>query len=241
MNAQENAKPLAAKKNWVKRGVLGFLGLCAIYYLLGSVWISPEIRAMVVEENGKPIQGAAALLVWTVKAPINETPIKALAIYETLTDADGKFTVPGWGPRFDFFGHLQQGEPDIYLYHPDFHPLTESNLARGEPLLRYAPVYIKFHKNGQTFQLQRFQGTVEERLDSLRYFSSRITSLTWMPEQRCIYQKFPHTLIGVYNEKIAIQKVTGKINELLNLEHFAQPVIEERCGDARLFFKGYLK
>jgi hypothetical protein len=226
-------------KKFIKWGGVVIVALIALGYLLQSVWISPEIRARVVDEGGKPVKGAVVLLVWMVKAPLNETNYGPIAMHEALTDENGGFVIPGWGPRFDFSGHLQQGEPKTYIFHPDFYPVTENNLIKDAPLKRFAPVYIGYHMNEQVFQLKPFRGSPKENVEALNYFGIDIHSLIW--SQDCLYKQAPQMLAGLYKIKIKLQRQTNELNSLPNIDQFMQPEAIKQCGDAKIFFEEYLK
>jgi hypothetical protein len=227
-------------KKFIKWGGLAIVALIALSYLLQSVWISPEIRARVVDEGGKPVKGAVVLLVWMVKAPLNETNYGPIAMHEALTDENGGFVIPGWGPRFDFSGHLQQGEPKTYIFHPDFYPVTENNLIKDAPLKQFAPVYIRYHMHGKEFQLTRFQGSLKEYEQTLGYLARQLELTIWF-SKNCVYQQMPRILTGLHKVKMRLKEQTGEGSSLPDIYYFAQPVIEERCGDAKQFFKEYLK
>ncbi len=240
-------------KKLIKWGGLAILALMALSYLLQSVWISPEIHARVVDEGGKPVKGAVVLLVWMVKAPLNETNYGPIAIHEALTDDSGNFVIPGWGPRFDFSGHLQQGEPKTYIFHPDFYPVMENNLIKDAPLKRFAPVYIGYHMNGKDFQLKSFlglsknqaadakyEGSSKEYLDKLQYLIWGVEHAV-EPIERCGWQKTPLMITQLHRAKLSLEKQSDDASILPSIYRALVVNYRPVCGKAEEFFKDYVK
>lgn len=75
--------------------------------LTGCYW---PISGIVVDaETGKPIEGAVVLVEWTKTHGIGEHWTESYKVAETLTDKDGKFTLPGCFSPF-------VNEPDVTIY-----------------------------------------------------------------------------------------------------------------------------
>ncbi len=227
-------------KKFIKWGGLAIVALIALSYLVQSVWISPEIRARVVDEGGKPVKGAVVLLVWMVKAPLNETNYGPIAMYEALTDESGNFVIPGWGPRFNFSGHLQQGEPKTYIFHPDFYPVTENNLIKDAPLKQFAPVYIGYHMNEKVFRLKRFSTLLTDRKEALdTLVLLHIDSILNSPRD-CLWKQMPLMLSSLHKAKLWMLE-QGVEQSLPNIYLYNRIGKENLCGDPAQFFKEYLK
>jgi hypothetical protein len=240
-------------KKFIKWGGLAAVALIAFSYLLQSVWMSPEIRARVVDEGGKPVKGAVVLLVWMIKAPLNETNYGPIAMYEALTDENGGFVIPGWGPRFDFSGHLQQGEPKTYIFHPDFYPVTEYNLIKDAPLKQFAPVYLGYHMNGKDFQLKTFHGLSKNQAADAKYEGSskeyldKLQYLLWgvrdaiEPIERCSWHQAPLMITQLHRAKLSLEKQSEDASILPSIYRALVINYRPACGKAEEFFKGYLK
>lgn len=86
-------------------------------------WYSSErIEATLVDAaDGKPIDGAAVLAVWRKIQGYNDSQDDWFIIREARSDANGRFTIPRWGPRtLDPEYYLDKRDPEIYILKPGY-------------------------------------------------------------------------------------------------------------------------
>ncbi|MGB8855050.1 MAG: carboxypeptidase-like regulatory domain-containing protein, partial [Burkholderiales bacterium] len=79
-------------------------------------WYSTEFRGRVVDaKTGQPIPDAVVLATWQLVGSFVENyRIKKIAVEEVLTDVQGTFRIPSWGPRFYFLpGRILNEQPHI--------------------------------------------------------------------------------------------------------------------------------
>jgi hypothetical protein len=233
------------KIKWVRWSVAILAALFLLQFIYSSVWFSSEIRGRVTQEDGKPIQGAIVMLVWMLKSDgMGHYPLGPLAIDEALTDANGKFVIAGWGPRFSFSGHLDDGEPQTFVFHHGYAPIVQYNNPIGRAnYTGRTPRFVKFHMHGQTFQLKRFDGTAEERVEVMRNFSSATSSLPW--SGNCVWKNIPKMLNALRKLELSVRSKTDMFNRILDIDNFernvSMQVERKQCADKEAFLKEYLK
>lgn len=86
-----------------------------------------EIRAKIVDaESGEPVKEAVVVAVWTLGGPIN--PHKTFEIKEALTDQDGWFYIPGWGPKErPPLTYFEDHDPIIHIFKVGYKALSLLN------------------------------------------------------------------------------------------------------------------
>src|SRR5260221_2733138 len=71
-------------------------------------------------ETGKPIEGVIVVAHWRLEGGLEGgTPIDELKILETVTDRNGRYSFPAWGPQVafsGFFGSLRSESPEILMF-----------------------------------------------------------------------------------------------------------------------------
>ena len=121
----------------------------------------PIAAQVVDDETGSPLEGVIVVAQWK---PVREViPGMAyrsmgdtLRIEETVTDAEGRFGFPGWGPvprpaRL----HLEHNDPQILLFKAGHYPRQVAN----EPRTKYSQAAVRASQwDGKTIRLRRFTG-----------------------------------------------------------------------------------
>jgi hypothetical protein len=136
----------------------GLLGICP--------YISPGFTLTVVDaESGKPVGDVYAWAEWVQYA--NHGLNGPIMIQEAQASADGRLVFPWWGPRFGYRSGLDIGsDPAVILFKPGYATLIVQNGER--PGMRTTDAIRVFTRNGETLRLQRFAGSIDERVRQLR-------------------------------------------------------------------------
>jgi hypothetical protein len=79
-------------------------------------WSSPEMVARVATPDGAPVAGAIVVANWNIEGPWNGASLGQLAIAEAVTDQNGTFRIPAWGPRSPAKGHIRIDEPTVRIF-----------------------------------------------------------------------------------------------------------------------------
>jgi hypothetical protein len=138
--------------------------LCSVFAV--CPYGSPGFTLTVVDaESNKPMADVYAWAEWVqygahgLNGPI--------MIQEALSGADGRLVFPWWGPRFGYRAGLDIGsDPAVILFKPGYATLIVQNGER--PGMRVTDAIRTFTSNGETVKLQRFQGSIDERVHQLR-------------------------------------------------------------------------
>ncbi|HEY8101773.1 MAG TPA: carboxypeptidase-like regulatory domain-containing protein [Burkholderiaceae bacterium] len=228
------------KKSWTKWGIaLAIALVIATFIIYPSVYFSPEIRARVVTPSGEPVEGAVVVASWSITGFINNARLGQLALYEAVTDKNGDFYIPQWGPRYALMGMIMGKEPTIRIFHPRFVPLVVENTQHVISVA--ASTVIRFRFQDQAISLVPFHGTPAEYEDQL---SGLVRSLDFFlfdtpvnGAKRCYWKKVPRMLIALQSVKDELTR-EGIGKSIPSLQDYVA-IDQPQCEDSRLFFQGY--
>lgn len=158
-------------------------------------YFAKDIRATVVDEtSGHPVPDVVVVALWELRQ-VSARP--RLHVAETLTDAQGRFHIPGWGPKLrPPLAELGDRSPLLLLFKRGFVPLRLHNESRARveqlvPNYRTLPTrqlreMIAWHRgspedalqdciwDGLTLQLEPFQGSPERWLQYLQIMKNTV-------------------------------------------------------------------
>ena len=220
-------------------GLLWLVTLAAGCINLGGVigWSSPEIVARVVTPDGAPVAGAIVVANWNIEGPWNGASLGQLAIAEVVTDHNGTFRIPAWGPRSIPKGHIRIDEPTVRIFKPGFMPLIIKNYE-GVPM-KAADYSIAFRLQNQTIELTPFKGSLVEYESKLNRLLDSLNVLLrgGVAAEGCNWRHIPRLLLSLENLKIELaEHGAGKA---LSYAYQYGGTDRSVCGDAKQFFMGY--
>lgn len=123
--------------------------------------------------------------------------IAQTAVVEAITDRNGRFEIPGWGPRYAgcLFGGFSYRSPRILLFKSGYRHWIGENGRLGSS---YDYSYAQNSDwNGRTIQMQKFYGKAEDYAKSLRRFSSDLSRFI---EKDCLWKKIRLMLRALYRQ-----------------------------------------
>ena len=117
------------------------------------VYWAEEIRARVIDADTKaPLEGVIVAANWELRDPWIG-PVGQVAVMEAVTDKDGRFTIPAWGPRLrgSLTGRLTFSDPRLLFFKSGYVPHGVENkeyLVSNSPFRRsdWAGETIKLKK-----------------------------------------------------------------------------------------------
>jgi hypothetical protein len=141
--------------------VLPFLCSCA-----PPIYFAKATHGTVVDADTKaPIEGAVVVAQWILAQGLAGFPghIRRLQVFEVVTDHQGRYLVPAWGPHLrPLFTWLDSHDPDILIFKHGYEPGYFSNLSYRNDFVRSS------EWDGKALPLTPFRGTVTQRVDQLR-------------------------------------------------------------------------
>jgi hypothetical protein len=161
---------------------------------LAFIYFAQSIEGWVTDaESGKPLEGVIVVAHWQLKGGFEGgVPVRQLQIFETVTDQNGRYHFPGWGPKFALSGHLKSESPGILLFKPGYRYLALGNeWYSGKDL-------SKSDWNGKTVKLERFKGSLGDYAEHLSSLSGSLESVGYGTGREsgdwCGWQSFPRML-----------------------------------------------
>lgn len=205
-------------------GTIFSLAACATPF-----YSAKEIRGQIVDgESGQPIEGAVVVAQWVLfHIGIGHGGHKSrIHIYETVTDKDGRYVIPAWGPKpRPPMTELQERDPDILIFKSGYEPEVLTNSTMREGAMRMSEwdgkvVKMRLPKRprleDQAFRLSSFYGGLEA------YGSNN----DW--------RNYPRMLLAVYAEKQRLRSLG------LSPEHGARvPDIQRFSEENKAFLRRF--
>ena len=210
------------------------LSLLAIWVMTPSVWFSTEMQARVVTPGGVPVAGAIVVANWNITGPWNGASLGQLEIAETVTDKDGQFRIPAWGPRFLSKGVIMIDQPTVRIFKPGFIPVIVDNYE-GVPM-KAAEHNMVFRRQNQSIELTPFKGGLIEYESTLIEFD-RSLGIIYDGADGCYWKKTPRLLLSLQDLKMKL--VDQGRGESLPFAYQHASINQPQCGDAKQFFTDY--
>jgi hypothetical protein len=197
-----------------------------------------SIEAWVVDKDtGKPLEGVNVVARWELRAGIKDTRPYQLQIMEDVTDKNGRFFFPAWGPKkipehLHWAARLEENDPGIVIFKSGYevkgmqndHPSTGT----------HGPSVRTSDWNGKTIQIRRFQGDLQKHLlniESAQYH--------WM-EENCNWTQLPRMVLTWQKEVQMLKEksISSQSFYTLSIDALSR---QTECGSARELLKTYEK
>ena len=209
----------------------------------------PVYARVVDADTGKPIQGVAVVAYWELyqgSITGDGMPCGAVNVAEAVTDKDGRFHIPGWGPVKGACGRMRNGNPLVYFFKPGYRYLRESSGVGLDYTKEVSVAQVWW--NGHTIKLRKFPN-----LDLRAYglgsyasdfgsFNSEIALFIVNRPGECNWKKIPNMLQEIIIQRKAFIAVSnynfnGSID--MDLTDVAQDKLMQKvapqCGSPKEF------
>ena len=190
--------------------ILGAVALLLPLPACSFVYRAEAIEGWVVDsETGKPIEGVILVAHWLLKGGFEGgNPIKELQVLEAVTDSNGRYYFPAWGPKFALSGNLKSESPEILVFSPGYKALGLSNQwYEGRDS-------SKFDFNKKTTKLVRFKGAPSEYAKDLDRLSDSLFRVGSRYDKLCIWRSFPKMLVALDRQESKFRHA-GTANAML--------------------------
>lgn len=206
-----------------------------------STYSAKSISTTVTDvDSGQPLEGVIVVAHWRLRFGLEGGSGADMKIMETVTDQQGHFFFPAWGPEpipdgLPMEARLKGQDPEIILFKQDYSAMA---LANDRPLSGQAGPGFSVRTSdwdGKTIRMERFKG---ER----RYYASMLDGiLTGVSYGGCNFKKLPRLLTAIVSEEQKLRReLRGQYQGLFSLENL-QALDDPRCGSITQFLRERLQ
>lgn len=224
--------------------LLGALPACA-----GPVTYSADfIEAWVVDaETRKPISDAVVVARWALEestiVSITIRPAGNLMVMEDVTDKNGRFYLPSWGPIQHWkSSRLTYMDPEILIFKSGYEYQRLNNYGSASSEQRGGKVFSprKSQWQGQIIELKPFKG-MEEYAEHVHQLDNELEWARYGED--CEWQKIPRMLMALHrqSEQFASKGVKLKGWQIgVRIRKATDVGNQKKCGSAETFFRDFL-
>jgi len=200
------------------------------------VLAAEPIEAHIVDaETKQPLEGVIVTANWQLEEGTfgGNVQVGQLVVMEAVTNKDGKFRFPGWGPKTVWKGHLVSDDPQLLLFKSGY---EYKRLYNHVSMPAYREHVLKPVRrsdwNGKTIALKRFRGTMKEYVRHLSFF---MTDLRFI-EDNCHWKQTPRMILELQQQSESF-RAAGIITAIYSVDYL--PTVKAKCGSPQEFFRSY--
>ena len=159
-------------------------------------------------------------------------PAGELMVMEAVTDTDGKFHFPSWGPIYDFMGRMHNDDPELIFFKPGYEYKALSNRFITTEIKDYQAVRSS-DWNGKTIELKVFKGSMKEYASNMVFMTTDLNSIL---SHDCGWKKITKTLLNIDKVSRELRKqgfYSLPSIESLNIRYKNK---EKECGSVIKYF-----
>lgn len=219
-----------------------------LFLLLGLLVVQPAcsasplyyaaeaIEARVVDADTKqPLEGVIVTANWQLfhSTVGGRVPGKQLMVMEAVTDKDGKFTFPAWGPKLALWGYLDNRDPQLLLFKPghEYRGLQNPTLSTTDHSTVRRSMW-----NGKTIELKPLKGVdIEAQYKNLLNFSKEVDSFATWHVDPCQWTNLPIVINKMLQERkqLEAQGAHSVMDRTLDRQLLeGEPYFIKQCGEA---------
>lgn len=200
---------------------------------------SPGMRARVVDaETKRPMGGVTVVAHWGLVYPLllHGHGRNDMEILEAVTDDDGWFQFPAWGPRaipaeVPSRARMSSADPGLIFFKSGYSKYL-ANEDRDQ--MERPAANRRSSWDGKTIELKKITGS---RFSYGETIAGLLSRLNYRP---CIWKKMPRMLIALDQEAQRLDS-EGVPNYVNRLRKYDGLETEAGCGSPAAFFSGYKK
>src|SRR5581483_6516612 len=175
---------------------------------LPAAYSAAKLEAWVHDaDTEQPLEGVIIVAQWELRDTGQPGAVGSLTVMETVTDANGHFSFPAWGPRAaPPRTFIWDGDPNLLFFKPDFEPTHIFNKLISKidrSSLRHS------EWDGKTILLKKFTGSVEEYVKKLGTLDQSLKDFAFRYDD-CSWKQIPRMLIALDKEETRLLKKMDK-------------------------------
>lgn len=203
------------------------------------------IAARIVDvETKQPVEGVVVVAHWVLEGGIHVDRVGDLIVLETVTDDDGRFYFPPWGPiRHWKRSRLTNMDPEILIFKSGYEYRRLANPSTKEAI--EGKPYPVRHSiwNGKTIEMKHFVdrplfiGPYKYKTSAYAQNLSLLSiSLDSIAMSDCNWRKIPRMLLALKAQRDLFRQQHIGFS-LIGADNV--PTDVEKCGRPEDFFKNY--
>ena len=142
------------------------------------------IQATIVDaETAQPIAGVIVVATWVLEYGYEGGSADTWVVMETVSDAEGRFTFPSWGPKplpphLPWEARLKKRDPLVRFYKYGYAGITQTQEQADKSYLRskdsafHGATQREWYLNGETFLYKPAKGDLKALGDALTAFDN---------------------------------------------------------------------
>jgi len=213
------------------------IGMVSLSACTTTYSAKPMTATVVDAETGQPLESVNVVAQWILHGPTWRSA-GSLEVDEAVTDKDGKFHIPGWGPKaipddLPRGTRLGNSDPALIFFKSGYrirHLGNELQLNRLRPE-DDTPVRSS-DWDGKVIKLEKFKGTQQD-------YAGMLSLGSGFYYQDCKWVKFRRWLMAMFREADTLDALHVR-NTIDNYRLFAVRNRTE-CGSLEKIFAEYLK
>jgi len=205
------------------------------------VYVAKSVSGQVVDaDTGQPLEGVIVTINWELTGGMHHYPQGQAHVDETITDAQGKFTFPGWGPKpAAVTAHLYESTPQLLFFKSGY---GWAKCVSDLDTYVNTRIPLSSDCDRKTIKLKKFTGSFEEYakrtglLDDYYRFA-------FNAESNCEWKQIPRMLVALHleNKRLTASGVSNASYYLRTIEMKDQNYrLTQKCGSIQEFLRSYL-
>lgn len=207
----------------------------------------PVDATLVDGTTGHPMADVPVVAYWGLKGGSlagDSLPCGTAGVEEAVTDKDGKFHIPGWGPIKTPCGYMPSWTPEIFAFKSGYSPLIFMNTPSGStPSISHSVSEF----NGMTIKMWK-DPDQDLRNVGPNSYSARFSEFNWSIEDftlhlpgQCNWIKIPNMVRALGKQQrlfdVAGAPLGSIASDLVNADKALLRDVPE-CGSAKKFVEG---
>lgn len=234
----------------MKRKIHGLFVILACLATLPAcaalTYSAEPIEAWVIDtETKKPLEGVVVTANWQLEQGTAGGNIQAgqLMVMEAVTDKEGRFSFPAWGPKTTWQSFLVNDDPQLLFFKSGYEYRRLNNPYSSDRELRLRPDRRSVW-NGKTIELKLFKSGLKEYEELFEDFNHMLERIATDQPTECHWKNLQKTIRAMNQERSRLvalgvnpNTLSSIDNELLMNDLFYTK--KGGCGSPKEFFGGF--
>lgn len=226
------------------RYVIFVLMLLPLSSCASFLYSAKPIQAWVKDaETGKPLEGVIVTANWQLEGGIEGgNPVAQAMVMETVTDKNGRFYFPGWGPKLrSMEGRLKTESPQILMFKSGYSYVALVNKLTMEALRGELEYPLRSDWNGKTIKLEKFRGTMEQYAEHVYDLSREMDRMLDFAQgdNECDWKKVPRMLVELNRMGVYFENQSLKPDPWHHIMRIEDIPVKSHCGSPKEFLRDF--